>query len=499
MSVSPILVCEDISKSFPGVRALRDISLSLLPRRIVGLVGENGAGKSTLLRILAGVYQPDEGRLLWNGTPMSLASPRSAFELGIATVHQDINLIGSLTVAENIFLNNEPARAGVISTRGLNQTTQAMLERYGVPVEPNELVERLPNDLQKMVQILKALTWSPKVLLLDEPTSSLTQVEVKVVLQLIKSMAEDGVSIVFVSHYLNEVFEICDDMVVLRDGAVALSAETYDTSLDQVVSAMLGQAIHQYATRKRRAAQGAPLFSVKGLNAKGIRDVSFELRSGEVLGVTGLTGSGTTELARALFGVGAPKGNFEIEGRPVQIGSPSSAIRLGIGFVSSDRRGEGLLLAASVYENIALPSLARLAGRLGYIRESDMMTAGERAITRLRIKCSSPAMPVGLLSGGNQQKTVFAKWLETSPRILVLSEPTLGVDVGSKAEIRNIIVSLCEKGVGVILITTELADIEHLCSRALVMFRGETIAEISGEDLHAEAILRAATSGRMGH
>ncbi|HKJ62423.1 MAG TPA: sugar ABC transporter ATP-binding protein [Hyphomicrobiales bacterium] len=499
MSASPILVCEDISKSFPGVRALRDVSLKLFPRRIVGLVGENGAGKSTLLRILAGVYQPDGGRVLWNGVPMSFAGPSAAFELGIATVHQDINLIGSLSVAENIFLNNEPARAGVISTRGLKQATQRMLERYSIPVEPNELVEHLPNDMQKMVQILKALTWSPKVLLLDEPTSSLTQVEVKVVLKLIKSMAADGVSIVFVSHYLNEVFEICDDIVVLRDGAVALSAESDDTSLDQVVGAMLGQAIHQHTAHRRHVAEGPSLFSVKGLNAKGIRDISFELRSGEVLGVTGLTGSGTTELARALFGVGAPKGDFEIEGRPARIDSPSSAIRLGIGFVSSDRRGEGLLPAASVYENISLPSLARLAGPWGYIRESDMMAAGHRAVARLRIKCSSPAMPVGLLSGGNQQKTVFAKWLETSPRILVLSEPTLGVDVGSKAEIRSIIESLCEEGVGVILITTELADIEQLCDRALVMFRGETVAEISGGDLQAEAILRAATSGRMSH
>lgn len=499
MSASPILVCEDIGKSFPGAQALRDVDLRLFPRRIVGLVGENGAGKSTLLRILSGVYQADEGRLLWNGVPMSLDGPKAAFDLGIATVHQDINLIGSLSVAENIFLNNEPARVGVISTRRLKQAAQGMLERYDIPVEPGEPVEHLPNDLQKMIQILKALTWAPRVLLLDEPTSSLTQVEVKVVLKLIKSMADDGVSIVFVSHYLNEVFEICDDIVVLRDGAVALSAEVAETSLDRVVGAMLGQAIHQHTAHRPHAAEGPPLFSVKGLNAKGIRDVSFELRSGEVLGVTGLTGSGTTELARALFGVGAPKGHFEIEGRPAQIDSPSRAIRLGVGFVSSDRRGEGLLPAAAVYENISLPSLARLAGPWGYIRESDMMAAGQRAIERLSIKCSSPAMPVGLLSGGNQQKTVLAKWLETSPRVLVLSEPTLGVDVGSKAEIRRIIESLCEKGVGVILITTELTDIEQLCDRTLVMFRGELVAEISGGDLHAEAILRAATSGRMGH
>jgi ABC-type sugar transport system ATPase subunit len=499
---TPLLRCQGLVKTFPGVQALKGVDFTVTPGRVHGLVGENGAGKSTLLKILAGVYRPDGGAIQLDGAPLVLGGTDDALGQGIVTIHQDINLIGSLTVADNIMLNNEPTVGplGFLKRREIDRRTEELLRFYEVDARPQALVSDLPNDAKKMIQILKAIVRQAKVLLMDEPTSSLTDVEVRLVLRLIRSLAEQGVGVVFVSHYLSEVFEVCDEITVLRDGAVAASGPRAATSLPDVVRAMLGRSLETAPERRASAATAEPLLAVEGLSVRGsLRDISFTLHRGEVLGFTGLTGSGLTELARALFGsedVKRSAGRFAIAGRPAALANPAQSLKAGMALLTNDRLREGILPDSPLYENICLPILDRFVGAMGLLDQNGMVAAGRRAIERLRIRAPGPSTVTKTLSGGNQQKVLFAKWLETQPKIFILDEPTIGIDVGSKFEIRGIIESIAAAGVGVILISAELADIESLCDRVLVMFRGAIVGEFAGAAIRREAILHASVSGR---
>ena len=501
--VAPLLTCENIVKSFPGVRALKGVDLKVKRGRVHGLVGENGAGKSTLLKVLSGVYRPDGGTMRLDGTPVRLSGTDDALRQGIVTIHQDINLIGSMTVAENVMLNNEPTRTwlGFLRRGALRDVVADLLARYGIDASPDELVSDLPNDVKKMVQIIKAVGRQARVLLMDEPTSSLTDVEVGFVLRLIRTLAAQGVGVVFVSHYLAEVFDVCDDITVFRDGAVVASTERGATTLDTVVRGMIGRSLEDEAEKRVSAASSEVLFAVRNLSVRGsLSGVSFDLHRGEVLGVTGLTGSGLNELARALFGSEAVRrssGRFEIEGEPVDLADPVDSLRHGLALLTNDRLHEGILPESPIYENICLAVLGRFVGRLGLLNTPDMVATGAAGIDRLRVRAQGPESVTKTLSGGNQQKVLFAKWLETRPAIFIMDEPTIGIDVGSKSDIRSIVAEIAAAGVGVILISTELIDIERLCDRALVMFRGAVIGEFTGAAVRREAMLAACVSGKV--
>jgi ABC-type sugar transport system ATPase subunit len=498
---SPLLRCRGLTHNFAAVRALRGVDFSIAAGKVRGLVGENGAGKSTLAKIIAGVHTPDSGAIEIEGRRIRFTGAEQALAQRIVTVHQDINLVQTMSVAENLLLNNEPTWGfGIIRRKTMRAAAQRLLEKYEIGVDPDDEVGSLPNDLKKMVQIVKAVSLGPKILILDEPTSSLTEAQVRIALRLIRQLAAQGVGLVLISHYLSEIFEVCDDLTVMRDGEVVADGPVEATTLPQVVAAMVGRDVET----SRRAAQpgraGAiPLMAVEKLTAPGLlQNVSFTLRGGEVLGVTGLAGSGLSELSRAVFGASGRQasGRVLIEGKPVPAGDPAASLEAGIALLTSDRLREGILLDFTLVENICLPILSRF-GRGGVLDFATMERTTERNIERLRVHTPGPFALARQLSGGNQQKVLFAKWLETQPKAFVMDEPTIGVDVGAKEEIRKIIDEIARAGVGVLLITTELDELVLLCDRVLVMFRGAIIGELSGDEVQRENILRASACGEI--
>ncbi|MGE3293121.1 MAG: sugar ABC transporter ATP-binding protein [Geminicoccaceae bacterium] len=502
-SATALLDCRGFEKSFAAVRALRGVDFAVHAGRVHGLVGENGAGKSTLTKILAGLYPPDAGTLSLDGQPLSLRGTDDALARGIVTVHQDINLIPTQTVAENIYLANEPTTGplGIVRTGAMRAQARELLSRYGIAVSPDSRVAELANDQRKMVQIVKAISRRARVLLLDEPTSSLTDGEVRLVLRLVRDLAGQGTGIVFISHYLSEVFEVCDQITVLRDGAVVLAEPTRATSLPNVVSAMIGRRL-EAATRRTDSTRSAePLLEVRGLSVRnGPRGASFTLHKGEILGITGLTGSGLTELAKAVFASPDTRreaGMVRLDGRELALRDPTEALAAGIVLLTNDRLREGVLPDFTIQENVVLPVLDRFAGFLGRLDLQGIGTVAREAIRRLRVRAPGPQTPVRSLSGGNQQKVLFAKWLGTRPRVFIMDEPTIGIDVGSKAEIRELIRAIATDGVGVILITAEIDELTTLCDRVLVMFRGRFVAELENDAIAREAILHASVSGRL--
>ena len=498
-----LLDCRGIEKSFAAVRALRGVDFSVRPGRVHGLVGENGAGKSTLTKVLAGLYPPDAGTISLDGQRLELRGTADALARGIVTVHQDINLIPTQTVAENIFLANEPTSGplGIVRMGAMRAQARELLARYGIAVSPDSSVAELANDQRKMVQIVKAISRRARVLLLDEPTSSLTDDEVRLVLRLIRDLAGQGTGIVFISHYLSEVFEVCDEITVLRDGAVVLAEPIRDTSLPSVVAAMIGRRLEAATRRTESTRSTEPLLEVRDLSVRnGPRQACFTLHKGEILGITGLTGSGLTELAKAIFASPDTRreaGTVRLDGGELSLRDPSDALAAGIVLLTNDRLREGVLPDFTIQENVALPVLDRFAGFLGRLDLPAIGTVAREAIGRLRVRAPGPQTPVRSLSGGNQQKVLFAKWLGTQPRVFIMDEPTIGIDVGSKAEIRELIRAIAADGVGVILITAEIDELTTLCDRVLVMFRGRFVAELENDAIERGAILHASVSGRL--
>ena len=497
-----LLACAGIVKSFAAVQALRGVDFTVAAGRVRGLVGENGAGKSTLTKIIAGVYPPDAGTVRLGGEAVRFGGADDALDKGIVTVHQDINLVQTMTVAENLFLNNEPTRGfGIIRRREMHASAERLLRQYEIDVRPDAVVSDLPNDLKKMVQIVKAVSLEPRVLLLDEPTSSLTEAEVRVALRLIRTLAESGVGVVLISHYLNEIFEVCDDLTVMRDGRVVADGPVAETTLPAVVSAMVGREVETTRRGKTRDGDSAatPLMSVEKLSVPGrLKAISFALWPGEVLGITGLAGSGLDELARAVFGASGARnvsGRVTMAGQRVPPGDPAASLAAGIALLTSDRLREGILPEFTLVDNICLPVLPRFAGRLGVLDRAAMVETSERNIRRLNVRTPGPFARARQLSGGNQQKVLFAKWLETGPKVFVMDEPTIGIDVGSKAEIRGIIDEIAATGVGIVLVTTELEELVSLCDRVLVMFRGAIVTELTGAEIERGAILHASAGG----
>jgi len=494
----PLLEATGLGKSFPGVRALRDVNLTIRPGEVVAVIGENGAGKSTLMKILAGVQAADEGRIRWAGETVRIDSVRRALGLGIALIHQELNLADNLDVASNVYLGREPSTLGLIDRKKLHSDAAEMLRRVGLDVPTNALVASLSTGRRQMVEIAKALSVDTRLLIMDEPTSSLSTGEAERLFQVVKGLRSQGISVLYVSHRLGEVQALADRVVVLRDAEVAGELAGEEIDHEAMVRLMVGRDVSRFYVRSPHV-PGEPVLGVEGLRTQAFpqHEITFTLRKGEVVGIAGLVGAGRTELVRALFGIDPPvAGSVFVGDRPNNPRHPADAISAGLALVPEDRKLEGLILEMSVRENIGLATIGRDA-TLGFRNAAAERKISREMIERLAVKTPDDRQRVGFLSGGNQQKVVLGKWLATRPSVLVLDEPTRGVDVGAKAEIYGLLDDLAKEGVGVLFVSSEMEEILGISDRVLVMHEGAMVGSLGRDELSEEAVMRLAT-GKFG-
>lgn len=495
-----ILEMQGICKEFPGAKVLNNVDFSLREQEIHALLGENGAGKSTLMKILTGIYNMNEGSIVYQGQPVTIGGPKEAEGLGIVMIHQEFNLIPQLSVAENIYLGQEKqfTRWGKINWSALQQASAKYLEQVGLKVHPKTPVSELSVGEKQLVEIAKALSKQAKLLIMDEPTAALTEAEKEKLFVIMRSLVSQGVSIIYISHRLEELMEICDRVTVLRDGQYIATQEISATSIDQLVALMVGREVSERFP-KTETQPGEVLLEVEDFCNDRLNHVSIQVRVGEVVGIGGLMGAGRTELARAIFGLDPVAGRLKLRLGQGDIHQktfdhPSDAIRKGLAMVSEDRKDQGLILPFSVKENLALPTLSKRS-KLGVIQKQAERAMADNYIDILRIKTTDREQSVGSLSGGNQQKVVFGKWLETKPRLLILDEPTRGVDVGAKVEIYELINQLTAEGLGIILITSDLQELIGMSDRIYVMDEGRINGHFTKEEITEEAFMRCATGG----
>lgn len=495
-----------ITKEFPGVRALDGVSFDLRPGEIHALVGENGAGKSTLMKVLSGLYPAGSygGEILVEGRPARFRSIQESEVAGIAIIYQELALVKEMSLAENVLLGHEPHRFGIIDRERLQREASHFLAQVGLNLDPATLVGELGVGQQQLCEIAKALGRRAKILILDEPTAALTEVEVAVLMRLLEDLRQQGVSMIYISHKLGEVFSIADRITVLRDGRSIGTYPADQITEEQVIAKMVGREIHDRFPYRPRPL-GAPVLEVSDLNAwekatgrQVVRDLSLTLRAGEIVGLSGLMGAGRTELVTALFGgwPGRVTGSVHLEGRPLTGRTPKSTLKAGLALVSEDRKRYGLVLGMGVGPNLSLAALAELHRRGVIDREAEAV-AVQRQIDDLTVKTTSAEVPVGTLSGGNQQKVVLGKMLLTRPKVLILDEPTRGVDVGAKYEIYKLILRLAESGMAILLVSSELPEVLGLSDRVLVMREGRLAAAFDRAEATSERVMQAAT-GRMG-
>lgn len=497
----PFLAVRGIRKSFGPVEVLHGVDLDLLPGSVTALLGENGAGKSTFVRILAGDYQPDAGKVELDGVPVHLRTVARARELGIRLIAQEIADAPTLSVAENVLLGAWPLRAGFVDRPAMHRTARATLETLGANLPLGAPVSSLRLGERQIVEIARAMVGSSRCLILDEPTAALSDAETQRLFALVRRMREQGAAILYITHRLDEVATIADRVVVLRDGRVALDALVADASQPSIVEAMVGRSLAiRHDSIHAAPPPGRDLLQAQGLSSPDFEDVSLAVGAGEIVGLYGKVGSGVPELAAALFGATALKGGrIAVEGRPVTIKSPAEAIRHGIGYLSGDRAGEGLLGARPVAENLAAPSWGRLARR-GWIGAAAERRAYLPWYGRLRVR-SRPdgAERITTLSGGNQQKVMLGRWLEARSRILVLTEPTRGVDVGARAEIYQVLRDLARQGHGIVVATSDYEDVTAMATRAIVMVRGRIVATLAQDEISTASLTQAAGAGALDH
>ncbi|MBK8933604.1 MAG: sugar ABC transporter ATP-binding protein [Chloroflexi bacterium] len=494
---TPILRMSGISKSFPGVKALQEVHFEVARGEIHALVGENGAGKSTLMKILTGAYRPDSGQIAWHGRPVTIASPSDSQTLGISMIHQELSLLPYLTVGQNIFLGREPQGRlpGFINWQALYAQAQELLERLSLDVKPRAEARELSIAQQQMVEVAKALSLQADLIAMDEPTSSLTDVETEVLFTMMRALKAQGVAIVFISHRLEEVFEITDRVTVLRDGRHIDTRPTADLTRDKIVELMVGRElgnIYPYHPTEQRDL----VLEVSDLcDGRELKNVSFQLHGGEILGIAGLIGAGRTALAETLFGIRpATGGHIKLAGQPSKIRSPKQAIQHGLGFVPEDRKQQGLFLNMAVRENITMSGMG-LVTNAGFVDNKKANGLAQKFVEKLDVRTPNLRQNIRNLSGGNQQKVIIARWLTLSPRILILDEPTRGVDVGAKAEIHALMRQLAEQGVGVLMISSELPEVLGVSDRILVMHEGRITGELSRDEATQDQIMVAATGG----
>lgn len=492
-----------LTKTFPGVKALDDVSITVHRGEILALVGENGAGKSTLVNILSGVYEPDSGEIRIGGKAIRLSGPRHARQLGIGVVHQELSLLGELTVAENVLLTREPVGPmRLIRTAQLYDQAKQALADINPSLDPDIPVRLLSPAQRQMVEIAKAWASKPQVLILDEPTSSLSEAEVQLLFSAVRGLRARGVGIIFISHRMEEIYALADRATVLKDGKLVGTVLLKDTTQDELLRLMVGREIRQtFPSRRHLVRHGTapPLLELKGVgDGKQVREVSLTLERGEILGIGGLEGQGQRELVRGLFGIEPfRKGRIMVDGRSVSIRCPQDAIRSGIAFVPDDRKAEGLVLPLSVGDNIALASLWQRQ-RWGFVEQRKEREIVRQYVSILRLKVTSELQRVRQLSGGNQQKAIFARWLLKNPRILVLHEPTRGIDVEAKMEIYHLLRNMAGQGVGIIMVTSDMLELMGVSDRIVVLYEGHVAGEIPAEEASEEALITLSSGLPLG-
>jgi len=498
--MTPLVTIRNLDKAFPGVQALKQARFELLPGEVHALMGENGAGKSTLMKVLAGIYTKDAGEIQIDGVPVDIPSPRAAQDLGISIIHQELNLMNDLTAAQNIFIGREPKRAfGLfLDEEALNRKAAAIFERMHLRLDPGVEVGKLTVAKQQMVEIAKALSFRSKVLIMDEPTAALNSAEIAELFRIIRQLKAEGVGIVYISHKMDELKEISDRVTVMRDGEYVGTLPTASTSVDTIISMMVGRSLTETKTEVRDLPKHDVVLEVRNLRREpAIKDVSFSLRKGEILGFAGLMGAGRTEVARAIFGADPlDGGEIIVRGRTVKIRSPRDAVRLGIGYLSEDRKRFGLATGMDVATNIVMPCLNRFLSLRTFLRMGAIKETARSYIKQLRIKTPSEAQEARLLSGGNQQKIVIAKWLARDCEILFFDEPTRGIDVGAKNEIYKLLNALADQGRAIVMISSELPEILRMSHRIAVMCEGRLTGELPAEGTTQEDIMRLATQRR---
>ena len=489
-----ILELKNITKTFPGVRALDNVHLQIAPGEVHALCGENGAGKSTLMKIISGAQKYTSGEILVEGKPYIFESTSEAQNVGISMIYQEFNLVPHLSVAENIFLGRLKTKNGAVAWKQIYKDANEILEKLGLDIDPRKTVSSLSVAHMQMVEIAKCLSINARVIIMDEPTAALTDEEIRVLFDIIASLKKQGISIIYISHRMDEIFTISDTITVFRDGKYIKTLKTQNTNYDELVSLMVGQSIEKlYPDRDYK--KGEVVLDVRNLVGKAVNDVSFQLHKGEILGICGLLGAGNIELSKIIYGAIEKTGGSVIKsGREIKCKNPYSSIKDGIGLVPDDRKNDGLVLMRSVKENISLSSLNGISTN-GFIVAPRENTKVANVIKALAVKVPSPEHIVGNLSGGNQQKVVFAKVLQASPDILILDEPTRGVDVGAKAEIYQIIDLLTKKGKSIILISSDLPEVIGMCDRILVMKEGKIVKEVLKSEATQEVILAHAAGG----
>jgi rhamnose transport system ATP-binding protein len=500
MAPPPSVAMRDISKQFGGTQALVDVSLELRANQIRALVGENGAGKSTLAKIAAGIHQPDAGTIELAGVATTLRGPADARARGIAVVHQEPHLFPDLSVAENVFLGHLPAgRFRTVDWTAMRQGAERIFDELDVRLDPGAVVRGLSMADQQLIEIARSLSFESNVLILDEPTASLSAHEVERLFEIVRTLRDRGVAILFVSHRLDEVFELCDQTTVLRDGRLVLSASTGDLTTADLIRNMVGRAVTLFP--RVESPVGDVLLEVQGLSrGDAFEDVTFDVRSGEVVGFAGLVGAGRTEIARVVFGIDQrDRGTVRIGGQAVDFRSPSEAMAAGVAYLPEDRHQEGLVLDFSIAENVTLPILPRLFPRL-FVQSSTERTVGDAYAKRLDVRMTGVDQAASALSGGNQQKVVLAKWLATEPRLLILDEPTRGIDIGAKVEVHRIISELAATGLAILLISSDLPEVLAMSDRIIVLHEGRITAEIARANASEETVMFAATGqGGVNH
>ena len=491
---SPLLELRNISKSFAMTAALTDMSFSVDAAEVHAIVGENGAGKSTLIKIMTGVYQPDSGTMICNGVPVTIPNTQVAQKLGIGAIFQEPMVFPDLDVAENIFISHRN-KGLLMDWKRLHAEADALVKQLGITLDVRRPANGLTLAEQQTVEIARALSLDVKVLIMDEPTASLSAHEVDKLLSIAQKLKNRGVAVLYISHRLDEIFRIADRVTVLRDGKHISTKPIAEVTREGLVKDMVGRNIDAFATKKKANAVSERLLSVRNLGRAGVfNDVSFDVHAGEILCIAGLVGARRTDVGLALFGVApATQGSIEIGGRAVRVRTPREGMAHRIAYVSEDRRKLGLALAMPIFSNISLPSLKFFLNRLGIINSEKEMSTATRYRKQLEIRSPDVLMEVGKLSGGNQQKVMLAKWLETKPRILIFDEPTRGVDVGAKAEVHNIIRELAKDGVAIIVISSDLPEVLALADRTLVMREGRQMGIFAIEDSTQENIMALAT------
>lgn len=491
---APVIRMEHIHKSFGGVHALNDVRMEVYAGEVHALLGENGAGKSTLIKTMTGVYQYDAGEIYLHGEPVTFGAPREAQLQGIAAIYQEPSLFPDLDIAENIMAGRQPTRAGRVRWGTMYREARDLLDQLGVGLDPRTRARNLSVAQQQMVEIARALSLDAQLLIMDEPTSSLTPPEVKDLFTIVRRLREAGTALIFISHRLEELFEIADRVTVLRDGQYVGTRDMAQVKTEDLIQMMVGRQVDEMFP-KQEAPPGEVVLEVQNLTLPGkFEDISFKLHAGEILGVSGLIGAGRTDVARALFGVRpAASGTVKIDGRPVRIEHPQQALDLGLGFVPEDRQHHGLVLPMSIAANITLPILPRFA-TAGWLRQREAEKVAATAAERLDVRSSGVSQKAKELSGGNQQKVVLAKWLETQPHILILDEPTRGIDVGTKAAVHQLMSDLANQGVAILMISSELPEILGMSDRILVMREGRITGEFARDQASQEKIMSAATA-----